>query len=165
MVVADWFTLIRITGLCCAEYAQKTQTSYDKHKYPSGKCIVKAFVSSDWKFYNSRGRLIIDPMEIPKKLKMTFRIQKNRQNGQSITLVAYDAHHDICLVRAAHCIFLRAKKLDQSDSEPMGVFVNKFGIKKYLTGRQNCRGITIHCKESPSGPIRRRIKAHLFALG
>ncbi len=26
MVVADWFTLIRITGLCCTEYAQKTQT-------------------------------------------------------------------------------------------------------------------------------------------
>ncbi len=47
MVVADWFTLIRITGLCCAEYAQKTQTSYDKHKYPSGKHVVKAFVSSD----------------------------------------------------------------------------------------------------------------------
>ena len=73
-------------------------------------------------------------MEIPKKLKMTFQIQKNRQNGQSITLVAYNAHHDICPVRAAHCIFLRAKKLGQSNSEPMGVFVNKFSIKKYLTG-------------------------------
>ncbi len=109
MVVADWFTLIWIIGLCCAEYLQKTQTSYDEHEYPSGKSVVKAFVSSDWKFYNSRGRLIIDLMEIPKKLKMTFRIQKNRQNGQSITLVAYNAHHDICPVRAAHCIFLRAK--------------------------------------------------------
>ncbi len=65
---------------------------------------------------------------------MTFRIQKNRQNGQSITLVADDAHHDICPVQAAHCIFLRAKKLGQSNSEPMGMFVNKFGIKKYLTG-------------------------------
>jgi hypothetical protein len=73
-------------------------------------------------------------MEVPKKLEMTFRIQKNRQNGQSITLVADDAHRDICPVRAAYRIFLRAKKLGQSNSEPMGVFVNKFGIKKYLTG-------------------------------
>ena len=66
MVVADWFTLIQITGLCCAEYAQKTQTSYDKHEYPSGKHVVKVFILSDWKFYNSNGRLIIDLMEIPK---------------------------------------------------------------------------------------------------
>jgi hypothetical protein len=110
------------------------QTSYNEHEYPSGKRVVKAFVSSDLKIYNSRGRLIIDPMEIPKKLKMTFWIQKNRQNGQSITLVANNAHHDICPVHAAHRIFLRAKKLGQSESEPMGVFVNKFGIKKYLTG-------------------------------
>jgi hypothetical protein len=73
-------------------------------------------------------------MEVTKKLKMTFRIQKNRQNGQSITLVADEAHQDICPVWAAHRIFLRAKKLGQLDLEPMGVFVNKFGIKKYLTG-------------------------------
>jgi hypothetical protein len=65
---------------------------------------------------------------------MTFQIQKNRQNSQIITLVADDAHLDICPVRAAYHIYLRAKKLGQSDSEPMGVFVNKFGIKKYLTG-------------------------------
>jgi hypothetical protein len=65
---------------------------------------------------------------------MTFRIQKNKQNGQLITLVANDAYQDICPVRAAHRIHLRAEKLDQSDSEPMGIFVNKFGIKKYLTG-------------------------------
>ncbi len=87
-VVFDWFTLIRITGLRCAEYAQKTQTNIDEHEYASGKRVIKAFVPSDWKFYNSKGRLIIDLMEVPAKLKMTFRIQKNRQNGQSIMLVA-----------------------------------------------------------------------------
>jgi hypothetical protein len=46
-VVADWFTLIRITGLHCAEYAQKPQTSYDEHEYPSGKCVIEAFVPND----------------------------------------------------------------------------------------------------------------------
>jgi hypothetical protein len=73
-------------------------------------------------------------MEIPKKLKMIFWIQNNGRNGQSITLVANDAHLDICPVQAAYPIYLRAKKLGQLDSEPMCVFVNKFGIKKYLTG-------------------------------
>jgi hypothetical protein len=70
----------------------------------------------------------------PKNTKDDLWIQKNRQNGQSITLVADNAHQDICPVRAACRIFLRAKKLGQSDSEPIGVFINKFGIKKYLTG-------------------------------
>ena len=73
-------------------------------------------------------------MEVPKKLKMIFRIQKNRQSGQAITLVAYDDHNKICPVQVAHCIYMRAKRFGQSDSEPMGVFVNKFDIKKYLTG-------------------------------
>ena len=87
----------------------KTQTKIDEHKYASGKHVIKAFISSDWKFYNSKGRLITDPMEVPTKLKMTFQIQKNRQNGQSITLVADDTHPKICPVRAAHRIYLWAK--------------------------------------------------------
>jgi hypothetical protein len=141
-VVSDWFTFIRITGLRCAEYAQKTQSTFDEHVYPSGKRVVKAFVPTDWKFYDGRDSLIRihtlkgDLKIFPKKLKVTFRIQKNRQNGQSITLVADDAHPDICPVRAAYRIFLRSKRLGQLDSEPMGVFVNKFGITRYLTGNK-----------------------------
>ena len=42
-VVADWFTFIRITGLRCAEYAQKTQSTINKHEYPSGKRVIKDF--------------------------------------------------------------------------------------------------------------------------
>jgi hypothetical protein len=48
--VADWFTLIRITGLRCVKYAQKTQPAINKHEYPSGKSVVKAFIPTDWKF-------------------------------------------------------------------------------------------------------------------
>jgi hypothetical protein len=66
-------------------------------------------------------------------MKMTFRIQKNRQNGQSITFVADDKHPNICPVRAAYRIFLRAKRLGQSDNQPMGIFANHQGITKYLT--------------------------------
>ena len=107
---------------------QKSQTSVEEHEYP--------FISSDWKFSNCKGRLAAGTIEVPEKLKMTFRIQKNRRNGQSITLVANHDHKEICPVRAARCISLRAKRLSQSESEPLGVFVNKFGIKKYLTGNK-----------------------------
>ena len=67
---------------------------------------------------------------------MTFRIQKNRQNGQSINFVADDKHQNICPVRAAYRIFLRAKRLGQSNKQPMGVFVNHQGNTKYLTANK-----------------------------
>ena len=69
----------------------------------------------------------------PAKIKLTFRIQKNRQNGQPITFVADNKHPDICLVCVAYQIFLQAKRLGQSDNQPMGVFANHQGITKYLT--------------------------------
>ncbi len=49
-------------------------------------------------------------------------------------MIADGVHPDICPVRAAYKIFLCAKRLGQSDSEPIAVFVNKFSIMIYLTG-------------------------------
>jgi hypothetical protein len=70
-VVADWFTFIRITGLRCAEYAQKKQSTFNEHEYPSGKRVVKAFVPTDLKFYDSSAPIRIhtlnsDLREFPK---------------------------------------------------------------------------------------------------
>jgi hypothetical protein len=72
----------------------------------------------------------------PKKMKLTFKIQKNCQNGQSITFAANDKHPHICPVRAAYQIYLQAKCLGQLDDQPMGIFVNHQGIVKYLTAKK-----------------------------
>jgi hypothetical protein len=72
----------------------------------------------------------------PNKMKVTYRIQNNRQNGQSITLVSDDDHPDICLVCAAYRIFLQAKCLGQFNSQPMAIFVNKHSDTKYLMGNK-----------------------------
>jgi hypothetical protein len=141
-VVANWFIFIRITGLQCAEYAQQTQSAVDEHEYPSGKHVTKAFLPTDWKFYNESGVTINihptngDVQVFPTKLRVTFRIQNNRQSGQSMTLVADKIHPNICQVQAAYRIFLQAKRLGQSDSQPMAVFVNKNNATKYLTGNK-----------------------------
>jgi hypothetical protein len=84
-VVADWFILIRVTGLRCAEYAQKTQSAVDKHVHSSGKRVIKAFIPTDWKFYEENGRTVtIHPLNkdikvFPAKLRLTFRIQKTEK--------------------------------------------------------------------------------------
>ena len=79
----DWFNIIKYTGFRVAEYIQTTQSKVDEFEYASGNKVIKAFVANDWKFYDDNGRLMAvhlldgsaDP---PKKLRITFRIQKNR---------------------------------------------------------------------------------------
>jgi hypothetical protein len=73
---------------------------------------------------------------VPKKLRITFRIQKNCMNGQKITFSADDKHPHICPVCSGYHIFLQAKRLGQSDDQPMGVYLNHQGIVKYLTGNK-----------------------------
>jgi len=138
-VLFDFFNLIRVGGFRVTEYAQKTQTKVDEFEYASGNKVVKAFTSIDWNFYDAKGHLMmlhnLDGLgEMPKKLRNTFRLQKNRKNGQKITFAADDKHPHICPVRSAYRIFLRAKRLGQNDNQPMGVYPNHKGIVKYLTG-------------------------------
>jgi hypothetical protein len=140
-VLYDWFCSIRICGFRVAEYAQTTQTKIKVHQYSSGKEVIKAFLPGDWVFKNEKGRVIkTNPLDgitdTPKELKITFRIQKNRQNGQSITIMSDDDHPEICPVWAAYRIFLQAKELGQTDSQPMAILENQLGITKYLTGNK-----------------------------
>jgi hypothetical protein len=74
--------------------------------------------------------------DMPEKLKLTFRIQKNHQNGQTIAFVADNKNHHICPVCAAYQIFLQTRRLGQSDNQPMGVFVNHQGIVRYFTANK-----------------------------
>ncbi len=140
-VLFDIFSLIRVGGFRVAEYAQQTQTKVDEYECPSGSKVIKAFTSLDWRFYDSSGHLITlhsldDLAKAPKKLQITFRIQKNCKNGQKITLTANDKYPHICPVCSAYCIFLCAKRLGQADDQPMGVYLNHQGIVKYLTGNK-----------------------------
>jgi hypothetical protein len=137
-VLFDWFCSIRITGLQVAKYAQSTQTSVDVHEYPSRKTVTKAFIANDWRFYDKKGKVVDAsyPTSMLVKVKATFWIQKNSQNKQSVTIISNNKHPDICPVRAAQIIVEQAKWLGQSKSEPLAVFLNHHGLKKYLTGNK-----------------------------
>ena len=137
-VMFDFFCLVRICGFRVAEYAQTSQTKVDYHEYPSGKRVIKAFLSTDWVFRDKNNRTVkpgnfFDPTLV-KRLVITFRIQKNKRNGQKITVVADSEHPDICPVRAALRIIERATRINQSGPyEPLAVYVSTSGKKKYLT--------------------------------
>jgi hypothetical protein len=138
-VLFDFFNLIKVGGFRVSGYAQKTKTKVDQFDYALGNKVDKAFIPSDWQFYDASGRLMTihslnGLAEIPKQLRITFRIQKNRKNGQKITFTVDDKHPHIRPVRSAYQIFLRAKRLGQSDDQPMVVHLNHQGIVKYLTG-------------------------------
>jgi hypothetical protein len=77
---------------CLSKYAQTTQDKVDHHTYPSGKTVIKAFIANDFIFYNERKHIVKklneDSLQQAHFVKITWHIQKNCQNGQSITLVA-----------------------------------------------------------------------------
>ena len=152
-VLFDFFNLIRVGGFRVSEYAQKTQNNVDEFEYASGRKVIKAFIPSDWRFYDASGRLMTihslsGLSKVPTRLRITFRIQKNRKNGQKITFASDNKHPHICPVRSAYRIFLRAKRLGQSDDQPMGVYLNQQGLVKYLTGNkisELLQSIAKHC--------------------
>jgi hypothetical protein len=88
----DIVALNRYIGPCLSKYAQTTQDKVDHHTYPSGKTVIKAFIANNFIFYDEKKHVVKDLNEDSLQqacfVKITWRVQKTRQNGQSITLMA-----------------------------------------------------------------------------
>jgi hypothetical protein len=86
----DVVALGRYIGPCLSKYTQTTQEKVNHHTYPSGKTVIKAFITNDFIFYDEKKRIVKDlnknSLQQTRFVKITWHIQKNRQNGQSITL-------------------------------------------------------------------------------
>ncbi len=61
-----------------------------------------------------------------------------------------DDHLEICPVWVTYWIFLQAKELGQTDSQPMAIFENQLGKTKYLTGNKIAKTLAILSKINPS---------------
>jgi hypothetical protein len=72
-------------GPCLSKYAQTTQDKVDYHTYPSGTTVIKAFIANNFIFYNEKKHIIKefdkDSLQQARFVKITWRIQKNRQNS------------------------------------------------------------------------------------
>ena len=138
MLLRDVVTLGRYIGPRLSEYAQKTQKKVEVHTYPSGTTVIKAFTANDFVFFDAKKHIIEDlTMESIKSVaavKITWRIQKNRQNGQSITLTADSKSWDLCPVLSAARMVIRARCLIQPDNMPLAIYKTRKGESLYLTG-------------------------------
>jgi hypothetical protein len=130
----------RYIGARLSKYAQTTQDKVDHDTYLTGKMVIKAFIANDYIFYDEKKHVVKDLNEDSLQqahfVKITWRIQKKRQNGQSITLAAEIYRPKICPVRSAMRLVLRAKQLNQSGDMPVAVYKTKKGKVIYLTGNK-----------------------------
>jgi hypothetical protein len=123
-----------------SEYAQTTQDEVNHQTYPSGKMVIKAFITNNFIFYNEKKLIVKDLNEDSFQracfVKITWRIQKNCQNGQSITLAAESDQPEICPVCSMMQLVLWARWLNQPDGMPFAVYKTKKGEVIYLTGNK-----------------------------
>ena len=130
----------RITGPRVSEYAQTSPDKVDIHRYPSGKEVIKAFIAEDFEFFDKKGNpIVIDEntqIDMVKSMRVRWRIQKNRQNGQKLKLQACRKSPDLCAVRNAIQIVLRKIRLRHDLDLPLAIYVDKKGEIKYLTAKK-----------------------------
>ncbi len=91
--------------------------------------VIKAFIANNFIFYGEKKSVVKnlnnDSLQRAHFVKITWRIQKNCQNGQSITLVADIDRPKICPVRSAMQLVLWAKRLNQPVDMPVAVYKTK----------------------------------------
>jgi len=149
-LVANIICLGRFIGPRLSEYACNTQKKVTYHKFRSGNTIVRPWIPQDFRFYDSRGVEIcllgLSSDDILARypdirhMRIEWRIQKNRRNGQKIKVPADKTNHALCPVYNALQIIMRKVRLDPANMDtPVCVYVNTTSSATsstplYLTG-------------------------------
>ncbi len=124
-------------GPCMSKYAQTSDKNMDYHVYPSGKQVIKVFIASNFTFYDKKSQIIADLsnalFDTVERVRITWRIQKNCQNNQKITLLYDKANKAICPVLATLHLVLRARCFSQPDSMPVACYSKKDSLA-YIIG-------------------------------
>jgi hypothetical protein len=150
--------------------AQTTDKSVDYHVYPSGRKVIKAFTANDFQFFDADGQIVLEiseaSIDVVNRVQITWRIQKNRQNNQKITLSYNKTHPTICPVLAALRLVLRARRLSQPDSMPVACYLKK-GVLAYLTGSRiafHFRAAARAVHPNITKDVEQRYSAHLMRV-
>ncbi len=124
-------------GLCMSKYAQTMDRNVDYHVYPSGKQVIKAFTANNFQFFDKNSQVIAElsdaSIKVADRVRTTWRIQRNCQNNQMVTLLSDKTNTAICSVLAALHLVLRAHCLVQPDSMPVACYLKKDALA-YIFG-------------------------------
>lgn len=135
--LCDLAILSRYFGFRLSEYGQKSHSKPDYHVFPSGKETLKAISSQDLVFFRKDGNQFIEynsnEVDGIDRLDITFKVQKNRRNGEKKHVLPDRENPKMCPVRAAVRLVRRANNLGQSQSLPCVVYQFK-NNKRYVTG-------------------------------
>lgn len=123
---------------------------------------MKAFTTEEFIFFNVGGNhvntAVGDVLTIAHMVRITWCIQKNRQNGQSITIAADSLNPEIYLVRNALALVLHAHIIGHPWDMPVCIYLNRNGEILYLTGHSIARLSEIRQSHMPGYPSRGFIK-------
>jgi len=122
----DWFVLGMLAGFRKSEWLQDS-FAYRKTKsfHLNIDGTTKAFISDDFQFLNTPTPCKKEnnsPHNIPHLLQITWRFQKNGQNGQKITFLHNTQNPRFSPVLAAKRILARAQRLGVPPKNPLAVF-------------------------------------------
>ena len=138
-VVVDWTIMARYAAFRICEVGQKTQSRIEYHEVKvTGRRIMMAFARGDFVFLDIHDRQIFHVehhRELIRKCEITWRVQKNRRNGQKITWMRDTVNPRLCMVEAAIRIHIRSLRYDIPGAHPLGFYIEK-GRMKYITGRK-----------------------------
>ena len=134
--IVDWLVLGRYTGFRKSEWCNTSQSTYDKIENWPGQPAL-AFVSSDFTFLDKYERTFpvtqtTNPADIH-YVKIRWRKQKNGDNGDDITFGSDYKQPLFCPVRAAVSIVQRALRLKNPLNEPLAVYKNTKGCRKFIS--------------------------------
>lgn len=147
-LVANMICLSRFVGPRLSEHANKQMKKITYHTWGSGNKIVRAWIATDFTFYDKTGVQIhlhrrssdeiISLYPQIHYMRVTWRIQKNRRNGQSLKIPVEIAHREVCPVYNALQIVMRKIRLDPTNLDtPVCVYVAKNSTASlYLTGNK-----------------------------
>ncbi len=109
----------------------------DYHVYTSGKQVIKAFTANGFHFFDKNSQVITESsdasIEVVDRVRITWRIQKNCQNNQMVTLLSDKTNTVICHILAALRLVLRARCLLQPDLMLVACYLKKDALA-YISG-------------------------------
>ena len=133
--IVDWVLLGRYAGFRAAEWSQTTRTKFARISHWPGK-PSRAMTRSDFTFLGQGERHLSHSNineRLVRYLTITWRYQKNRQNGQQVTFGDDPDSPDYSATRAAIRIYHRSKRLGVEDGAPIAVFQSGSGRTQFIT--------------------------------